>query len=65
MTPKEFCERRRRLGLSQEALARKLRVAVTTVARWERGEHRIPPWLDVAMVGVEQRVADERASVAK
>jgi DNA-binding XRE family transcriptional regulator len=62
MTPNEFRERRRRLALTQEGLARKLGVALTTVARWERGEHTPPAWLDVAMAGVERMLAEERAS---
>jgi len=61
MTPNEFRERRRRLGLTQEALARKLGVALTTVARWERGEHTPPAWLDLAMAAVEWLAAEETA----
>jgi len=57
--PNEFRERRRRLGLTQEALARKLGVALTTVARWERGEHTPPAWLDLAMMGVERMMVAE------
>ena len=41
MTPEELKERRLALGLTQEALARRLGVCVNTVARWERGVNRI------------------------
>lgn len=37
LTPALIAEARRGLGLSQEALARKLRVSVQQVSRWERG----------------------------
>ena len=33
---------RRYLGLSQEAMARRLRVDPGTLARWERGERSVP-----------------------
>ncbi len=37
MTPNEIREARKRLGLSQEAFAKELRVSFATVNRWERG----------------------------
>jgi transcriptional regulator with XRE-family HTH domain len=37
----EFAARRRALGISQDELAKRLGVATTTVARWERGERPI------------------------
>lgn len=42
MTPTQLKTIRRRLGLSQAALARKLGVSRNTVTRWEMGLHRIP-----------------------
>ncbi|WP_190813901.1 helix-turn-helix domain-containing protein [Saccharopolyspora pogona] len=36
--------RRKALGHSQESLAAALQVAVSTVARWERGESDPRPW---------------------
>lgn len=43
MTPAQLKTIRRRLGLSQAALAKKLGVARNTVTRWEMGQHRLPP----------------------
>jgi tetratricopeptide (TPR) repeat protein/transcriptional regulator with XRE-family HTH domain len=40
-----LAQRRKALGLTQEALARILNVERTTVARWERGETEPLPWL--------------------
>ena len=41
MTGTELRRQRRRLGLSQAALAQRLGVTANTVARWERGERTI------------------------
>ncbi len=38
MTPNRLRELRKRLGLTQEAFAKRVGVAPNTVARWERGE---------------------------
>ncbi|MGO8854940.1 MAG: helix-turn-helix domain-containing protein [Steroidobacteraceae bacterium] len=53
MTPKELRDLRIKLGQSmgglavtQEMLAAWLHVAANTVARWERGERRIPHWAE-------------------
>ncbi len=40
MTPDEIRDLRLRLGLSQEALARRMGVSMNTVARWEGGSRR-------------------------
>jgi tetratricopeptide (TPR) repeat protein/transcriptional regulator with XRE-family HTH domain len=40
-----LAQRRKALGLTQEALARILNVERTTVARWERGETEPLPWV--------------------
>ena len=42
MTGAELRAARARLGLTQAALAKLLRVAPNTVARWERGERAVP-----------------------
>jgi DNA-binding transcriptional regulator YiaG len=44
-------ELRRKLGLSQEGLARKLGVSVLTVRRWEKGSFRPSP---LAMARIEE-----------
>lgn len=48
---------RRRLGLTQVALAGRLAVTPTTVARWERGERRITPAMErlVRLAAAEAR----------
>ena len=38
MTPSEIKDLRNRSGLSQEQFASRLRVSVSTVSKWERGE---------------------------
>ena len=48
--------KRTELGYTQEELARKLGVAANTVARWERGEGAIPPFLELALKSVKKNV---------
>ena len=63
MTPAELAERRRALGLSQYALAAALGVNRSTVKRWEDGAFQgeaIPPWLALALAGLEQRRQTEQ-----
>lgn len=43
------------MEMSQADLAAALRVDVTTVARWERGERRIPGHLELALEALERR----------
>ena len=50
---KRLREQRRALRLSQEALAHKLGVTSTTVARWERGESPVPPMALKAMESLQ------------
>lgn len=52
--PDELRRRRQRMGLSQQQLSQELGVAVTTVARWERGEAGIPKHLRLAIERLEQ-----------
>lgn len=46
--------RRNSLGLSQSQLAEHLSVTPNTVARWERDEMAIPPYLELALQTVER-----------
>lgn len=57
MTPAELVARRESLGLGQSALARRLGISVVTVWRWEHGDHKPPPWLELAL----NWIAHERA----
>ena len=56
MTGKELKELRRRLGLTQEKLARQLGVIPLTVARWETGTRTIPSFLPLALEALENRM---------
>jgi transcriptional regulator with XRE-family HTH domain len=49
VTFEELKRRRVALGLSQAELAALLRVDVMTVSRWERGQHRIPEAVALAV----------------
>ena len=51
MDKESIRELRRKLGLSQEGLARKLGVSVLTVRRWEKGSFRPSP---LAMARIEK-----------
>ena len=54
MTGDELRNKREELGMTQEQLAVALGVAPNTVARWERGERNIPPYLSLALQTVER-----------
>ena len=52
MTGEELRKARVKTGLSQDALAKYLGYATITILKWETGEHRIPPWVDIAMQNI-------------
>ena len=54
MNGKELKEKRNELTLTQEQLAKELNVTSNTVARWERGEMKIPPFLHLALETIER-----------
>jgi DNA-binding transcriptional regulator YiaG len=58
VTPKELRQHRERLGLTQQDLAVRLDVVVMTVSKWERGIHRIPESVALA---VQQMRAEKGA----
>ncbi len=49
MDAKDLRELRREMNLTQQTLAVRLGVTVTTVYRWEAGKRRIPPYLAPAI----------------
>jgi DNA-binding transcriptional regulator YiaG len=53
MTPSDLVAARASLGLGQAALARALGMSTTAVWRWEKGDRPIPPWLGLALRGIE------------
>jgi len=55
LTGDELREWRTRLGLSQAGLAALLSVDANTVARWERDERAIPPFLHLALTELARR----------
>ncbi len=54
-----LANRRRALGLSQEALAERLRVERTTIARWESGETQPLAWFRPRLADVLQVSVDD------
>jgi transcriptional regulator with XRE-family HTH domain len=56
-----LAQRRRSLGLSQEALADKLSVDARTIGRWERGESNPQPWQRAPLARALQLTIDELA----
>lgn len=55
MSAQEFTAWRERRGLSQIELARELGVHPMTVSKWERGKHRIPELVLLAVSCLEAR----------
>lgn len=56
MDGKELKEKRKNLELTQEALALELGVTANTVARWERDEMKIPPFLHLAIETIKRNL---------
>lgn len=52
MTPAKIKALRKREGLSQEALARKLNVSTAAVRRWEAGIHGMRPKNKIALAAI-------------
>lgn len=66
MIGSELQKRRKAIGLSQSGLAKKLDVSPNTVARWERGELSVPPYLELALQTIERGSPDrERAPLSE
>ncbi len=49
MTAKQFKEARKKLGVSQEGLARLLGISLWSVARYERGQWPTPQPVELAL----------------
>jgi len=57
MSGKELKEKRNELNFTQEQLAKELQVTANTVARWERDEMKIPPFLHLALETVKRKIS--------
>lgn len=57
MIGKELKEKRIELDFTQEQLANELGVTANTVARWERDEMKIPPFLHLALETIKRNNA--------
>lgn len=59
VTASQLTEAREALHLSQAELARQLGVAANTVNRWEAGTRKIPPYLWLALEGLNHQHCKE------
>jgi len=65
MTGEELKTFREKFGLSQDQLAKELKVARNTVSRWELEERKIPEFLELALQTIERRITDNGKAVAQ
>lgn len=65
MTGNDLKQWRERVGMSQRALARKLDVHVMTVSAWERGFQAMPPYLHLALLGLEHHQTEAKKPKSK
>ncbi len=61
MTGEELKTFRERIGMSQEQLAKELKVARNTVSRWELEERKIPEFLELALQTIERSLKRKTA----
>jgi transcriptional regulator with XRE-family HTH domain len=54
VTGRELKALRDRLGMTQAALAKKIKVDVMTVSRWEREVGKIPHLVEIALKAIEK-----------
>ena len=59
MTGEELKFFREKLGLSQDQLAKELKVARNTVSRWELEERKIPEFLELALQTIERNTKSQ------
>ena len=56
---------RKQHDVTQFELSKLLGVDVGTVSRWERGNHEIPPYLDLALRRLSEMLTEEPVSATK
>lgn len=61
MEPSELTKWRKEHKYTQQQLADLLGVARMTVVRWERAMREIPPFLHLALTGLEKKGGEEKA----
>lgn len=59
MTAEEFHAMRDELGITVSDLARVFGIERRTIQRWQKGEARIPPYVELALERLAQLVEDE------
>lgn len=64
MTAADLVARREALGLTQRQLAARFGVHYLTISKWERGLHRIPEMVDMALMTLERRPTQSEVSDA-
>ena len=65
MSGEELKTFRDNFGLSQDQLAKELKVARNTVSRWELEERKIPEFLDLALETIARRIKGGGKETAK
>lgn len=65
MTGDELKSKRLEMDLTQDQLALELGVDRNTVARWERSERTIPPYLALALKCLPQVTGDKTETLVK
>jgi DNA-binding transcriptional regulator YiaG len=59
MTGEELKAFREKFDLSQDQLAKELKVARNTVSRWELEERKIPEFLELALQTIERNIKNK------
>lgn len=65
MKAEELTEWRRVKGFTQARLAQALMVDVATVNRWEKNRMQIPPYLPLALIGIETKGGEQISGMVK
>lgn len=65
MKPSQLIKWRKKAGLTQEALGKRLGVTKTTVYRWEKAMREIPPFLHLALECMEKKGGKKKQGTTK
>lgn len=61
MSPESLKKWREARSFTQAGLGKALGVTLTTVYRWEAGLRKIPPFLELALEGLERRRGENKS----